>query len=111
MDCHTSEGSFHEEPVTFTWKVNPTDPRTLIHYTRDQMMPFVQNTLRNNYKVENVYYGLFIEPLKMEKGCLFDSNELRYPVKQWSPDFNPYPVFKLMPVSDLKSSADGDNRN
>ena len=32
----------------------------------------------------------------------------RYLVKQWGSDFNPYPVFKLMPVSDLKSSADSE---
>jgi hypothetical protein len=28
----------------------------------------------------------------------------RYMVKQWSPEFNPYPVYKLMPVTRLNSS-------
>ena len=80
VDCHTSDGSFHEEPVTFTWMVNPNGPRTLIDYMRDQMMPSVQNTLRDKYKVENVFYGVFIDRFDMDKGWLFDSNEFRYMV-------------------------------
>jgi len=45
VDCHTTNGSYHEEPVTFTWMMNPNGSRTLINYMRDKMMPDVHRTL------------------------------------------------------------------
>ncbi|MCD4731097.1 MAG: hypothetical protein K8R74_10875, partial [Bacteroidales bacterium] len=38
VDCHTTNGSYHEEPVTFTWMMNPNGDRNLINYMRDDMM-------------------------------------------------------------------------
>jgi len=45
MDCHTTNGSFHQEPVTFTWMMNPNGSRELINYMRDKMMPWISNQL------------------------------------------------------------------
>ena len=45
VDCHTTNGSYHEEPVTFTWMMNPNGDRSLINYMRDEMMPDVSETL------------------------------------------------------------------
>ncbi len=39
MDCHTTNGSYHVEPVTFTWMVNPNGDNSLITYMRDKMIP------------------------------------------------------------------------
>jgi hypothetical protein len=80
VDCHTTNGSFHEEPVTFAWMVNPNGSRTLINYMRDRMMPAVRDTLRDKYGVNNVYYGVFIDPLAMEKGWIYSASEARYMV-------------------------------
>lgn len=80
VDCHTTNGSFHEEPVTFAWMVNPNGPRTLIQYMRDQMMPSVHNTLWNKFGVENIYYGVFVDQLAMDKGWVYDASEPRYMV-------------------------------
>jgi hypothetical protein len=78
MDCHTTDGSFHVEPVTFTWMVNPNGDNSLIHYMRDRMMPEMSKTLLDKYKVENCYYGEFDNMMKPEEGWFYESAEPRY---------------------------------
>ncbi len=78
VDCHTTNGSYHEEPVTFTWMMNPNGDRNLINYMRDKMMPDVSKTLSGKYEVENVFYGEFIDRMNLEKGWVSYASEPRY---------------------------------
>lgn len=78
MDCHTTDGSFHVEPTTFTWMVNPDGDTSLINYMHNRMIPEMSVNLLNKYKVENCFYGEFIDMLNPEKGWIFDSSEPRY---------------------------------
>jgi hypothetical protein len=78
MDCHTTNGSYHIEPVTFTWMVNPNGNRSLIDYMRDKMMPSMAQALREKYQTENCFYGEFDDMLKPEKGWMYDAAEPRY---------------------------------
>ncbi|HEX2974664.1 MAG TPA: M14 family metallopeptidase [Bacteroidales bacterium] len=78
MDCHTTDGSFHVEPVTFTWMVNPNGSRRLINYMKDMMMPAMSESLSGKYKVENCFYGEFIDMLNPEKGWILDASDPRY---------------------------------
>jgi hypothetical protein len=78
MDCHTTDGSYHVEPTTFTWMVNPDGDNSLIAYMRDKMMPEMSGTLLNKYKVENCFYGEFNDMLAPEKGWIYDASEPRY---------------------------------
>jgi hypothetical protein len=78
VDCHTTNGSYHEEPVTFVWMMNPNGDRTLINYMRDDMMPAVSETLLKKYDVENIFYGEFIDRLNLEKGWISYASEPRY---------------------------------
>ena len=78
VDCHTTNGSYHEEPITFTWMMNPAGDRSLTEYMEKQMMPEVASTLRNQYKVENCFYGEFIDMKTPEKGWEMDATEPRY---------------------------------
>lgn len=78
VDCHTTNGSFHEEPVTFTWMQNPNGDRSLINYMRDMMMPTVHNTLLNSYNVENIFYGVFVDRMDYQKGWVSYASEPRY---------------------------------
>lgn len=78
VDCHTTNGSYHEEPVTFTWMMNPNGSRSLINFMRDKMMPDVHSQLRDNYKVENLFYGEFVERLDLDKGWISEASETRY---------------------------------
>ncbi len=78
MDCHTTNGSYHEEPVTFMWMLNPNGDRTLINYMRDKMMPAVGTRLRDEFNVENCYYGNFRDPMDFEKGWYPNASQPRY---------------------------------
>lgn len=78
MDCHTTDGSYHVEPVTFTWMVNPNGDNSLIRYMRDRMIPEMSGTLLKKHKVENCYYGEFNDMLKPEEGWIYDASEPRY---------------------------------
>lgn len=78
MDCHTTDGSYHVEPTTFTWMVNPNGDNSLISYMRNKMMPEMSNTLREKYKTENCFYGEMIDMLDPQKGWILDASEPRY---------------------------------
>lgn len=78
MDCHTTDGSFHVEPVTFTWTVNPDCDKSIISYMREKMMPEISGSLSGKYNVENCFYGEFIDMLHPEKGWILDASEPRY---------------------------------
>jgi murein tripeptide amidase MpaA len=78
MDCHTTNGSYHVEPVTFTWMVNPNGDNSLISYMRDRMMPEMSSILESKYQVKNCFYGEFIDMLNPDKGWILDASEPRY---------------------------------
>lgn len=80
MDCHTTDGSYHVEPITFTWMVNPAGDNLLISYMRDKMIPQMSATLLKKYKTENCFYGEFNDMLKPENGWFYDASEPRYMV-------------------------------
>lgn len=78
VDCHTTNGSYHEEPVTFSWMMNCAGNRSLMNYMETRMMPDVSNTLRENYKIENCFYGEFVDMKNPEKGWIEYASEPRY---------------------------------
>jgi len=78
VDCHTTNGSYHEEPVTFTWIMNPNGDRNLINYMRDDMMPSVHRTLWDKYDVENVFYGEFLDRMNVDTAWTSYACEPRY---------------------------------
>lgn len=78
MDCHTTNGSYHQEPVTFTWIMNPNGDRSLINYMRDKMMPEVSSILLDRYKTLNCFYGEFIDQKNYDQGWISYASEPRY---------------------------------
>jgi hypothetical protein len=78
MDCHTTDGSYHVEPTTFTWMVNPDGDNSLISYMHEKMMPEMSKTLSVKYKTENCFYGEFYDMMDPEKGWVYDALEPRY---------------------------------
>ncbi len=78
VDCHTTNGSYHEEPVTFTWMINPAGNRELVEFMRDNMMPAVSGILSEKYNVLNCFYGEFMDLKNPEKGWIAEASEPRY---------------------------------
>ncbi|NJD22168.1 MAG: hypothetical protein FIA82_05800, partial [Melioribacter sp.] len=78
IDLHTTNGSYHQEPLTYTWMVNPNGDRGLINYMRDKMMPWMKSNLTEKYKQQNVFYGEFFDQRTPEKGWYYDAVQPRY---------------------------------
>jgi dipeptidyl-peptidase-4 len=78
VDCHTTNGSYHEEPVTFTWMMNPAGNRQLINFMRDNMMPAVSVILSGKYSIMNCFYGEFTDLKNPEEGWISYASEPRY---------------------------------
>lgn len=68
VDCHTTNGSYHQEVVTYSWALNPNGSSSLISYQRDKMMPEVESILEKKYGTLAVGYGGFRDFREPEKG-------------------------------------------
>lgn len=68
IDCHTTNGSYHEEPVTYTWPLNPNGDSSIIEYMRERMMPSIQKILKEKYNILSIPYGNFMDFKQPEKG-------------------------------------------
>ncbi len=60
VDCHTTNGSYHEEPVTYSWPLSPNGSMEILTYMRDTMMPALQDHLKNKYNFLSIPYGNFM---------------------------------------------------
>jgi dipeptidyl-peptidase-4 len=60
VDCHTTNGSYHEEPVTYSWPLNPNGSMDILLYMRDTMMPALQKHLKDKYDTLGIPYGNFM---------------------------------------------------
>jgi hypothetical protein len=78
VDCHTTNGSYHEEPVTYSWPLNPNGALSIIQYMRERMLPSINTILKGKYKTLSIPYGNFMD--------------FRNPEKGWR-TFSPYPRF------------------
>jgi Zinc carboxypeptidase len=78
VDCHTTNGSYHDEPVTYSWVLNPNGPAQILEYMRDEMMPAVAKTLKGKYGMASLPYGEYVDPRKPEKGWETFGHETRY---------------------------------
>jgi hypothetical protein len=78
LDLHTTNGSYHTEPLTYTWMMNGNTERVLINYMRDKMMPLVKENLKKNYNQPNIFYGEFRDMRDPQKGWDSYAFEPRY---------------------------------
>ncbi len=78
VDCHTTNGSYHLEPVTYTWAFNPNGDGQIIEYMRKKMMPFIKKNMKKKYNVLSVLYGNFMDSTDPEKGWETAGPQCRY---------------------------------
>jgi hypothetical protein len=78
VDCHTTNGSYHEEPVTYSWPLNPNGDSSIIQYMRDKMLPSIKENLREKYNTFSIPYGNFVDFNEPEKGWRTFSDLPRY---------------------------------
>lgn len=80
VDCHTTNGSYHEEPVTYSWPLNPNGDTSIISYMRDKMMPSIAKNLKEKYSTFSIPYGNFMDYKNPEKGWSTFGYQARYVV-------------------------------
>ncbi len=78
VDCHTTDGSFHQEPVTYSWPLCPNGDPAVLKYARDKMLPAVDAALEKKYGTLSVPYGDPMDFKDMEKGWRTFGHEPRY---------------------------------
>ena len=78
VDCHTTNGSYHDEPVTYAWPLNPNGDMDIIRFMRDDMMPWVDQDLERSYHTLSIPYGNFVDSHHPEKGWTSSAPQARY---------------------------------
>jgi len=78
VDCHTTNGAYHQEVVTYAWGLNPDGDAGLIAYQRDKMMPEIEAILEKRYGTPAVGYGGFRDNRAPEKGWESTEPQPRY---------------------------------
>ena len=68
VDCHTTDGAYHEQTVTYSWPVNPNGDAALIEFQRSKMLPEIDKIMKDKYKTLGLPYGGFRDSRAPEKG-------------------------------------------
>ena len=59
IDCHTTNGSFHQYTLTYAAPQNPSGESRPIEFVRDELLPRVSERLRDKTGYETFFYGNF----------------------------------------------------
>ena len=78
LDSHTHNGSYHQEPVTWTWGLNPNGDPGILSYMADVLLPAVTERMREGYSTLTVPHGDFVDPSKPETGWVPLGPQPRY---------------------------------
>jgi hypothetical protein len=78
VDCHTTDGSYHQEAVTYSWPLCPNGDNGVLAYARDKMLPAIDATLEKKYGTLSVPYGDPMDFKDMEKGWRTFGHQPRY---------------------------------
>ncbi len=78
MDLHTTNGSYHREPVSYTTCANANGPRALADYMWKRMFPEVAATMKRESGFDSVPYGEFVDGAHPARGWINEAIEPRY---------------------------------
>lgn len=78
VDMHTTNGSYHREPVTYTTLVNPNSDMSLSGYMWNRFFPAVGKILKETYGYDSLPYGNFVDRTKPGKGWRNHAFHARY---------------------------------
>ncbi len=70
LDSHTHNGSYHQEPVTWVWGLNPNGDPAILSYMEGTMLPAVTARMRETYGTLTIPHGDFVDPTDAAKGWI-----------------------------------------
>jgi hypothetical protein len=78
VDMHTTNGSYHREPVSYTTCANANGPKALADYMWTKLFPTVAAHLKRTAGFDSVPYGEFVEGANPSKGWINEAIDPRY---------------------------------
>ncbi|NOZ61417.1 MAG: M14 family metallopeptidase [Calditrichaeota bacterium] len=83
MDLHTTNGSYHIEPLTYATAHNPNGDMTLPDYLRKKLLPHVTRVLEKEYGILSIPYGFFRDATDPAKGWGTFNHQPYYGTNYW----------------------------
>ena len=78
IDCHTTDGSLHMEPMTWSPQINPSGDQALLDYAWNVLMKNASKTLKDEFGYESIPYGNWKDRKDLTKGWGTFGPEPRY---------------------------------
>jgi hypothetical protein len=83
IDLHTTNGSYHQEPLTYATAHNPNGDVSLPNYIRNKLFPEVAKKLKSKYNIMSVPYGDFVDSTDPAKGWETFDHQPYYSTNYW----------------------------
>lgn len=74
VDCHTTDGSYHVEELTFSWGNHPNGSIAIGDDIYKNFFPFMKKFALDNYKIQTIPYGNYDDHFKPTKWEFFAEN-------------------------------------
>jgi hypothetical protein len=78
LDSHTHNGSYHQEPVTWTWGLNPNGDPGILSYMADVVLPEITRRTEEDYGLLTIPHGDFIDAMEPGAGWIPLGPQPRY---------------------------------
>jgi len=78
VDCHTTNGSFHREPITYAPAYNPSGDPDVLAYNAEVLVKAADERLKAVFGYESIPYGNFTDHTDPSKGWSTFSHHPRY---------------------------------
>jgi len=83
VDCHTTNGSLHTEPITYAWTHHPLADSALRAFDRDVMLPAIAADTRARDGYASIPYGFWADRRDRSKGWRSFGPQLRFGTNYW----------------------------
>lgn len=78
VDCHTTNGSFHTETMTWSPQLHPSSDKQVMDYTINTLLPTAAATLKEEFGYDSIPYGNFRDRNNPSLGWSTFGHEPRY---------------------------------
>jgi len=78
FDAHTHNGSYHQEPVTWVWGLNPLTDPAVLDYMENRAWPAIEKRMRREFGTLTIPHGDFLDPEAPQLGWVPLGPEPRY---------------------------------
>lgn len=83
VDCHTTNGALHEEPLCYSWSLNPLGDQDVARFDRDVLLPWVVERMRERDGYNSIPYGFWVDFKDPGKGWRTFAHQGRYATNYW----------------------------